>query len=214
MAEKTEKMRLFGLTSFDRSAKVRWLLAELDLPFEDKRIESEELDSPEFLRLNPVGRVPILQIGDRVIFESGAILAYLADLHLDRGMAPAHGSPERGEYQQWMYFASATLDVFPIRAMIIEDIPAGEVQTAKLEALQSDVRSAVAAVDRALARGNFLVGNRFTTADIGVSYHLNFCRLWPEMEVEFKGFPRVIAYLDRMKALPSAKNADVFSYKE
>jgi glutathione S-transferase len=209
------KPRLYSLTSYDRCAKARWLLTELGVDFESRQLDREkrEYESPEFLKLNPMGQVPVLEMDDQAIFESGAICAYLGDLYADRGIAPALNAPERAEYQQWMYFASSTLDVFQVRIMVIEDIPPGEVQAAKLSALQSHLRDALAALDRALTKSAFLVGNRFTVADIGVSYHLYWLKLWPELDVVMQDFHRVTAYVERMKSMPSAVKADVFSYE-
>src|SRR3954452_7513484 len=122
MTTKNRPIRLYGAASFDRGGKVRWLL-----------------------QLNPMGRVPVAEIGDQVMFESGAICAYLADLYLDKGMAPALTAPERTEYQKWMYFASATVDSIQSRIMIIEDIPPGDVQRSKEKALQGELRDSLEA---------------------------------------------------------------------
>jgi glutathione S-transferase len=209
-------LRLYGMVPYDRSAKVRWVLTELGVDFENRWLDREkrEHETTDFLRLNPMGRIPVLQIdGDQVIFESGAICAYLGDLFADRGIVPSVGTPERPEYQQWMYFASSTLDVFQTRVMVIEDIPPGEIQTTKLNALQSDLRDALVALDRALVKGSYLVANQFTVADICASYHLYWCGLWPELDAIIQDFPRVVAYVKRMKDMPSSIKANVFSYK-
>jgi glutathione S-transferase len=161
-----------------------------------------------------MGRIPVLEIDDQFIVESGAICAYLGDLFADRGIAPMINSSNRANYQQWMYFAASTLDAFQIRIMVIEDIPPGEVQMTKLNALQSDLRDALTTLDRVFAKQSFLVDNHFTVADICVSYHLYWCKLWPELDSVIRDFPRIVAYLERMKAMPSAIQAKVFSYQE
>ena len=207
---------LYGIISYDRSAKVRWLMTELKLPFQDKWLdrETKEIESPEFLNINPFGRVPVLRSEEQTIFESSAICAYLADRYLDQGMAPALSSNDRAEYQQWMYFASATLDSFGSRIMIIEDIPAGEVATEKSKALFDEFRDSIEVLERALSKKSYLVGNQFSAADICVSYHLYICSLWPEYLAIVNAFPKVGAYLKRMQDIPSAKQAKVFSYEE
>lgn len=209
-------IRLHGLSPYDRSGKVRWLLTELGLKFEDRWLsrENKEIESPEFLKINPLGRVPAIELGKQTLFESGAICAYLADLHLDQGLAPPLSSPERAEYQKWMYFAASTLDVFQTRIMIIEDIPLGKVQEDKLITLQTDLRDAMGALHQILSQSAYLVGNRFTAADICVSYHLFWCKLWPELQSIMQEFPDVLTYLSRMESRPSAVKSDVFSYRE
>jgi glutathione S-transferase len=209
------KFRVYGLTTFDRSAKVRWLLTELGVDFEFRLLDREkkEHEGPEFLKLTPMGRVPVLEFGDQVMFESGAICAYLSDLFLEKGMAPALDSKDRPAYEQWMYFASATVDVFQIRIMIIEDIPPGEVLGSKLAALQSDLRDAYVTLDMALDKNPFLLGNHFSTADLCVAYHLYWLSLWPELNEVITDFPRVQEYVKRVEKMPSAIKANVFSYK-
>lgn len=210
---KTTPIRLHRLQPWDRSAKVSWLLTELGLPFETRTLARKDTESEEYLRLNPMGRVPVLELGDRVIYESSAILTYLADLHPEKGLAPAIDHPDRSEYLQWMAFASATLDTYQARVMIIEDIPAGELQRNKESVLQSDVHDAMTGLDRALTRGPFLLGKQFTAADIGISYHLYWLRMWPELDSQIAPFKRVTDYLERMKQHPAAVKAEVFSYQ-
>lgn len=209
------KLRLYGITPYDRSAKVRWLLTELGLDFEMKYLDREKREniSPEYLRLNPMGRVPALQIDDKTMIESAAICTYLADQYSLGKMAPKLDSPERAEYLQWMYFATTTLDTFRTRVMIIEDIPQGELYTKKMSALQEDMQDALAALEGVLKNKSFLLG-RFTTADICMSYDLYWCTLWPELGQFFKNYPAVTAYIERMRAYPSAAKAEVFSYQE
>ena len=209
MATKNTPIRLHGLASFDRSAKPRWLLKEMGVKYEDRWLDRDkkENESPAFLKLNPMGRIPVAEIGDQVLFESGAICALLSDLYLDKGMAPALDAPERADYQKWMYFASATVDAIQGRIMIIEDIPAGAVQIEKEKALQDELHDVLVALDQALAKGSFLVGNRFGTADICVSYQLYWLRFGPELKSVIEAFPRVEEYVDRMFARPAADTA-------
>ncbi len=208
------RYRLHGIYPYDRSAKARWLLAELGISHEDRWLDREtrEFEKPEYLALNPMGRIPVLEIDGQAMFESGAICSYLADRHFDKGLAPALDSPERAIYQQWMYFAASTLDPIQAKIMIIEDIPAGEVQKSKESEIQEELRDAMQALDRTLSRGDYLVGNRFTAADICVSYQALWLTLWPELESVMKLYPRVLAYIERMKSRPAAIQAKVFSY--
>src|SRR4051812_44431862 len=106
------QLKLYGLTSYDRSAKVRWTLTELGAEFENQFLnrEKKENESPAFLKLNPMGRIPVLEVNNHAFFESGAICMYLGDLFSEKGLAPALTAPERPEYLQWIFFASAMLD--------------------------------------------------------------------------------------------------------
>jgi glutathione S-transferase len=112
-----------------------------------------------------------------------------------------------------MYFAASTIDPVASRIMIIEDIPAGELRTQKESALMEDFRDAMTALDSVLKKDSFLVANRFSAADICVGYHLYFCTLWPEFEAVMNEFPSVASYMKRLKEMPSAIQAKVFSYE-
>ncbi len=206
---------IYGIEPYDRSAKARWLLTEMGVPFENRWLDRKknERESPEYLKINPMGTVPLLQVGEQYLFESGAICAYLADHFPEKDMAPAVSSPKRASYQQWMYFASVTLDTAQVRIMVIEDIPAGEVQKKKETQLQADLQDACEALDRTLSHSSYLVGNKFTAADICISYHLYWCKLWPELNGVISRFHHVEAYLERMKNRPAALKAQVFSYE-
>ena len=210
----TPPIRLYGIFPYDRSAKVRWLLTEMDVPYEDRWIDREkkEYESPEYLRVNPMGRVPAIEIGDIKMFESGAICAYLADLFPERGMAPPLNSSERAEYLKWMFFAASTIDPFLGRIMIVEDIPAGDVRAEKESALLDDYRHVVGVLDQHLAKRRFVVGERLTAADICLGYQLYWTTHWPEYETILRKFTTVLNYLDRLKSMPSAVKAKVFTY--
>lgn len=214
MSAHTPSIRLYGFYPYDRSAKPRWLLTELGVEFKDRWLdrENQEHEGPEYLQLNPMGRAPVLKIDDTVIFESGAICAFLADRFADRGLAPALGTPLRAKYEQWLFFAAATIDPFLGRIMIIEDIPAGELRTKKETELLLDVRNAMHTLDLAIAKGPFLLGERFSAADACVGYQTYWCTLWPEFDAIIHSFPNVVAYLARLKQMPSAVKAQVFTY--
>ena len=90
-----------------RGVVVDWLI--LDLGIEVERIEvayGTEMKSPEFLKLNPFGKVPVLVDGDVVIYELDAICAYLADKFSEKGLAPALNDPKRGLYYRWLFFGA------------------------------------------------------------------------------------------------------------
>jgi glutathione S-transferase len=96
-----------------RSTRVRHLLEELGVPYELVRINMKEGEHkrPDYLeRVHPHGSVPALEVDGKTIFESGAIVAYLADRFMDKGLAPTLDSPDRPAYMQWLFYAYATLE--------------------------------------------------------------------------------------------------------
>lgn len=138
-----------------------WLLEELGVPYRLKRMNLARGDQkrPAFLRLNPMGKVPVLTDGAAVVSESPAICLYLADRYDYGGLAPAITDPRRGDYLRWMVFATAVFE------------PAVHLEAARDDAEASGVgwghrRDALAAMDQALSRGPWLLGARFSAADV------------------------------------------------
>jgi glutathione S-transferase len=219
MKNLNEQIRVHGAFPFDRGAKSRWLLTEMGISYENRWLNPEkgDFESPEYMKLHPMGRVPALQVGDTTMFESGAMSTYLADRYAqqlgEKALAPELTSPYRATYLQWMFFADSTIDPMQTRIMIIEDIPAGEVRTAKESKLVEELNDAMHAMDLTLSKNSYLVANRFSAADICVSYHLYWLRMWPELDAVVTKFPKIVSYLDRLKNMPSAIEAKVFSYE-
>lgn len=215
MKNSNELIRIHGAFPYDRGAKSRWLLTEMGVPFEScwLDIEKGEFESPEYLKLHPMGRVPALQIGDVSMFESGAMCSYLADRFSEKGFAPKGATAERAIYEQWMYFAHTTIDPIQSKIMIIEDMAPGEARATKETRLFEELRDAMHALNLTLSKNSYLVANQFSAADICLSYHLYWLQLWPELNVIIKDFPKVVSYLDRMKNRPAAVQLKVFSFE-
>ena len=113
-----------------------------------------------------------------------------------------------------MFFSVATLSTIQIRIMIIEDIPAGEVRNQKETALLNDLRDAMEALNQGLQKNEYLVDGKFSAADIGIGYHLYFLTLWPELNVVIQDFPKVVDYLDRLKARPAAQKTGALQFPQ
>ncbi len=94
-----------------RGQVISQLLRLLDVEYEEVSISfGKEMKSNEFLKLNPMGKIPVLVDGETVIYETGAICIYLCDKFPLKDMAPQIGSPNRGEYLRWMFFGAGPLD--------------------------------------------------------------------------------------------------------
>ena len=188
-----------------RSARVIWLLEELSVPYTLAPVEftPASLKSPEYLKLHPLGLVPVVQDGDVTIFESGAILEYLLEKCGGGRLAPVPGSPERAEYLQWFHYGEASL------ARHMSDIVRQrfrETDTPELVLNRSRERFAetVALVDRVLENRDYICGSSFTAADIMVAYGLVMARIIRELPAEFT---HVAAYLERLKQRPAYDRA-------
>jgi glutathione S-transferase len=194
-------MRLyeFGPT---RSIRVRWTLQELGLDFESitvNLVKGENRD-PEFLKVNPAGKIPVLVDGDLVLTESAAIVWYLAEKYADRGLLPADAR-ERAQAQRWMLFAVTELEqplwriskhtrLYPEEKRLPAEVPlAGE-----------DFREMAAVLDDYLSGRAFVIGDAFSVADVVTAYTLD----WGNEAGLLGDFPALVAYLERMYRRPRA----------
>jgi glutathione S-transferase len=191
-----------------RSARIIWLLEEVGVPYELEAIAftPDALQSPDYLKLHPLGQIPVIQEHGMTMFESGAILEYLLEKHDQQNkLAPAPGTPERPEYLQWFHYGEASL------ARYITDIvrerfgtPQADQVPAIIAKAQARYRSALSVVDRALGEREFICGPTFTAADIMISYGIVMSKVIRELPPDFK---HVAAYLERLKTRPAYDRA-------
>ena len=185
-----------------RSNRVQWALEELEVPYTFYVIDFAAGDSrsPFFLKLNPGGKIPVLQDGDLVITESGAICNYLGDKFPESGLTPRPGTPERAKYDQWMFFAQAELEQ-PMWTKAKHKFALPKAQ--RVTGLEDTVAWEFAVAARILAEGlgdrEFLVGDQFTMADILVSHTLGWARV-AKLEIPHQN---LIDYADRNFARPA-----------
>lgn len=181
-----------------RSAMVHYMLHELGEPFEIVPVDLQkgEHKSPEFLALNPMGKIPVLRDGDAVVTEVPAILTYLADKYPKAGLAPAIDAPDRGAYLRWMFFYGSCIEPAATDHYLKRESPPSTAGWGKLD----DVLDTLSA---GLAPGSWLLGERFSAADVligsGLGYMLPF-NLIPER-------PEYVAYVERLEARPAHKAA-------
>lgn len=162
-----------------RTLRALWILQELDLPYEHRRITSRsgETLTPEYTRLNPSQKIPALQEGEFVLAESAAIVNYLATAHgAAHGLCPPTAPRERARYDQWCFFAMMELDantLYVIRKH--EDLHQlyGEAPNALQAARDGFARQALAAAQRLAQSGPYVLGGTFSGADILFTTCLN-----------------------------------------
>jgi len=152
-----------------RGQIVRWMLEEVGVPYETVLLDfRENMKSPEYLRINPMGKVPAITHGDAVVTESAAICAYLADAFPQAGLAPAPA--DRADYYRWMFFAAGPLEAaFTNKAMGWEAPPERRMMLG-----YGTFDLAIAAVENAIKQKAFVAGGRFSAADVYVGSVLDF----------------------------------------
>jgi glutathione S-transferase len=185
-----------------RSSRVLWLLAEIGAPCELIKLTPEERRAAEHRARHPLGRVPALELDDgTVVFESAAICLHLADLHPDAGVIPPLGSADRALVYQWVLFAMTELEASLYRWLrdVAEDSPDSASRERFVEA--------AAALESALERREWLLGHRFTVADVicasvlGSAHSRGLLGEWPGLQ----------AYVERGEARPAFIQAATIS---
>src|SRR4051812_18736750 len=145
-----------------RSSGTLILLEELGAPYELRVLDMKagEQRRPAYLAVNPMGKVPAVKHGDALVTEQVAIFLYLADLFPEAGLAPAIGDPLRGPYLRWLvYYAACFETAVTDRAMKRDPAPPAMCPYGDYDAMLKTL------VDQ-LARGPYLLGERFSAADI------------------------------------------------
>ena len=196
------KLTLWGRLSSCNVQKAVWLLEELQLPYErvDAGGDFGGLDDPEYRAMNPHGRVPTLKDGDSVVWESEAILRYLAA----RYGAPQFWSDDpaaRAAVDQWLAWTAASLyrdwiDLFWRRVRT----PPQQQDAAEIERLRQNTAARYAFLDSQLASRPFLAGDTFSLADIAAGMTLY---RWYEMPIARPELPALRAWYERLLERPA-----------
>ena len=154
-----------------RGRIAHWMLEELCEPYETVWLDyGSTMKAPEYLALNPMGKVPALRDGDTVVTESAAICAYLADRFPQRGLAPPPGDPARAAYYRWMFFAAGPLEMATTARALGWQVPEGR---SRMVGFGTYVE-ALDALETALRPGPYVCGEQFTAADVVVGAALSW----------------------------------------
>ena len=183
-----------------RSSIILWMLEEIGQPYDIKLLSLSKGENlkPDYLAVNPMGKVPALRHGDAVITEGAAICTYLADEFPDKKLNVPVGNPGRGVYLKWLFFGPSVIEP----AMTDRAFPRKESPRAASVGWR-DFDTVLQILSDALAKGPFLMGEQFTAADIvigsGLRYGMMF-KLIPERQ-EFQ------EYVGRITERPAAQRA-------
>lgn len=182
-----------------RSATALWMLEETGAAYDTHVFKMKEAEhkSAEFLAINPMGKVPTLTHRGEVVSETGAIVAYLADVFPEIGLAPAIGDAQRGPYLKWLFFYAGCVEpAVTDLSMKREPGPASRIGYGSYEDVVQALRSG-------LTDSDYLTGASFTAADLLVGGSLRWLiqfELWPKD-------PIFTAYMERCTDRPAFKAA-------
>lgn len=191
----------FYTNPMSRGRVVRWMLEELAIPYHTEVMAfGPEMKTPEYLAINPMGKVPAIWHGDTVVTEVAAICAYLADRFPEKQLAPATNSPERGPYYRWLFVMAGPFEMATSAKAYGWRIDNDNVQAVGSGRLEDVIR----ALEQALTRRPYICGEQFTAADILVSSYL----WWETMQQNLPPNEVFQDYVNRMESRPAAKRAN------
>jgi len=194
-------MKLYGFPP-TRSIRVLWTLRELGVEFEFVNVNliAEENRRPEFLTLNPAGKLPVLVDGEFVLTESVAIVLYLAEKYADQNLLPV-GLEPRAQVNHWLMFTATELEQPLWRISRHTALYPKEKRLAAEVALASqDFRDMAVVMEEYMRGRQFLVGESVTVADFVAAYTLD----WANEVHLLDASPELRGYMDRMYARPKA----------
>jgi glutathione S-transferase len=182
-----------------RACMTRALLEELGAQYEPCVLDfrnSEQL-SPDYLAINPMGKVPAIRHDGVVVTETVAIFIYLADLYREAGLAPALDDSDRGTYLRWLVFYAACFEpAIGDKAQKREPAP-------RMQSAYADYATTVKAIADALAPGPWLLGERFSAADVLWGSALRWVTGFGMVETT----PAIAGYIQRVMSRPGMQRA-------
>ena len=199
---------IFHHAPMSRSNIVSWMLEELGVPYDVRAMSLERNDQkqPDYLALNPMGKVPAIEHNGAVITEAAAICAYLADEFPAARLAPHIGDPRRGSYLKWLFFGPGCLE-----QAIIDRLHNRALAPARASSY-GDYDTVMDTIAATVATGQFLVGEQFTAADVVIGSGLQ----WGTLMKAIPQRPEFTAYLGRLQQRPAlqrafAKNQELYA---
>lgn len=196
-------LKIYGIAR-TRAFRALWIAKEVGIDYEHLPIEIGDTGAktPEFLAINPNGRLPVIVDGDFVLFESLAITLYLAKKHSPGRLYP--GTLE-GEAKAWQWTTWALTEVdrgVNIWSLHAVRLPEAERDAAKRDEALKVIAKPFQILDAAVSKQDFLLGNEFTVADLNVAAVISRA-----VEMDLSAVPHLKAWLERCLARPKAQEA-------
>ncbi|MGQ3302294.1 glutathione S-transferase family protein [Reyranella sp.] len=190
-----------------QSERIVWLCEELDLPYELKVYDRDavtRLAPPEYKALHPLGAAPVIEDGDVLLAESGAIVEYIVARYGKGRLVLAPDRPDFAQFLYWFHFANGTLQPATGRNMILGrlGLPA---DTPLIKAMKARLDLALGLIEARLGKADYLAGAELTTADIMAVFTLTTMRNF--LPFDLAPYPAIRAYLQRIAARPAYQRA-------
>jgi glutathione S-transferase len=183
-----------------RGRMARWMLEEVGEPYDTVLLDyADAMKSPDFLAINPMGKVPAITHKGVVVTETAAICAYLADAFPAANLAPPPGDPRRAPYYRWLFFTAG-----PVEAAVTNKANGFEAPDKKRMLGYGSYEDTIDALAKAVASGPYICGDQFTAADVYVGSQIGFGLM-------FKTIPERPAFADyygRLAGRPALARAN------
>jgi glutathione S-transferase len=191
---------VFYHNPMSRGRIARWMLEEVGAPYRTEllRFDAREHKTPEYLAINPMGKIPTVVHGGVVVTECAAICAYLAEAFPEAGLAPPVGDPQRGTYLRWLFFGAGCVEAAIVDRMFSRPMPdrPGAIGYGSYDDTMN-------AVEAAITPGPFILGDRFSAADVYVGSQL----AWGTMTKALEPRDTFSRYLAGVRDRPAAQRA-------
>lgn len=189
----------FYTNPMSRGRIVRWMLEEVGVPYETRVMEyATTMKSPEYLSINPSGKVPAIRHGEQVVTECAAICAYLADAFPQAGLAPP--LDRRGDYYRWLFFAAG-----PVEAVVTNKSLGIEVPDDRRRMVgHGTMATVVDTLAGAVSKHDYIAGQKFSAADVYVGSHIAWGMQFGSLETR----PEFDAYVARITARDAYQRAN------
>ncbi|HEY2482800.1 MAG TPA: glutathione S-transferase family protein [Caulobacteraceae bacterium] len=182
-----------------RGRIARWMLEEVGVPYRTEIMGYDgAMKRPEYLAINPMGKVPAIRHGDVIVTEGAAICAYLADAFPEAGLAPPHGDKARGPYYRWLFFGAGPVEAAASNKSLGVDSTGKEVQLG-----YGSMALVLDALEGAVTGRDYLAGDQFTAADVYTGSHIGWGMQFGSLERR----PAFERYWQRITNRPAAVRA-------
>jgi glutathione S-transferase len=191
---------VFYTNPMSRGRIVRWMLEEVGAPYRTVTLDyASTMKAPEYLAVNPMGKVPAISHRGVAVTEGAAICAYLADAFPEAGLAPPTTSPERGAYYRWLMFACGPVEAAITNKSLGVEVPPERRASAGYGCLEDTLN----ALETAVSGKQYIAGDRFSAADVYVGSQIGWGMMFGSIEKR----PAFEAYWAGISARPAAKRA-------
>ena len=160
---------VFYTNPMSRGRIARWMLEEVGVPYRTEYLEyGTTMKAPDYLAINPMGKVPSIRHGKTTVTECAAICAYLADAFPEAALAPP--PDERGAYYRWMFFGAGPLEAAVTNTSMGLEVP----EDLRGRSGYGTLETVMDALEHAVSGGGYIAGSQFTAADVYVGSQIGW----------------------------------------